>query len=302
MAVPAWVALAEALDGDVGSRAVRKLVSEDAAAVRDIVSAMVASPAEVCRLWHRNSAGKLTADPVQCNLVAHFFVARFFDGEAIQLRAHLIHQESEDQAHSHGASFFSHCISGAYTHEVWGKKTNAGKDQASEAQGDEAGPYYYETVRRTSSLNGSIFSESVRRSGDFVLLESLSHEHSAGGLYFFDAADVFHKVCARPEHLQIAATAQEAGGHRGAGGEAAAPIVTLVVRGKHGTFDGACFVTEGEPLPEEVRTDTLREFAGAEEEAQQFRIVQRALQAQQQGGPQAPGEQVDFGGTYREFL
>jgi hypothetical protein len=287
--VPEWVALAKALDSDVQGRAVRKLVPDDEVTVRGIVSAMMSNPADVCSLWKRTSDQGLTAGPVQCNLVAHFFVARFFDGEAVQLRAHLIHQESEDQAHSHGASFFSYCLSGAYTHEIWGKQNRSDCESESQkgqaAVASSADPCYYETVRRTSSLNGSQFSESVRRDGEFVLLKDLSHEHSASDLYFFDAADAFHKICARPEHLT-----QQVG--------EPAPIVTLVVRGKHGTFDGSHFVTENKPLPPEVRTDTLREFRGAEEETQQLGIVQAALKARQH----ALGTEGASRGVYREFL
>ena len=79
-----------------------------------LLQAMAKDPGQ---MWHKTAAGP-SSTAVVCNLVAHFFVARFFDGEAIQVRAHLITAESEDTAHSHASSFFSyllgHCVSGAY--------------------------------------------------------------------------------------------------------------------------------------------------------------------------------------------
>lgn len=72
------------------------------------------------------------------------------------------------------------------------------------------------------------------------------------------------------------------------------PIVTLVIRGKHSTFDDNNFVTIGEPLANEVRTCSIREFKDEKEEADQLGIVQSVLRSRK-------GASVDRG-TFREFL
>mmetsp|Transcript_27398 Transcript_27398/g.81643 ORF Transcript_27398/g.81643 Transcript_27398/m.81643 type:complete len:267 (+) Transcript_27398:91-891(+) len=234
-AVPAWVELASELDSRVSARPQPKLEAADAPAVRDVLAALGRDGAR--QLWTQTAEG-LRAAPAECNLVAHFFVARLYDGASVQVRAHLITRPSEDVAHSHGASFFSYCLAGRYRHELWRKVPGPGE------------ACYYETVRATSSTQGSLFDESVRRPGRFELDEERTHEHEQRDLYFMDAGDVFHKVCVLQEHMSKG------------------PVVTLVVRGKRATFQGSHFVTSGAPLAEDVRSHSLGALRDpAEEEA-----------------------------------
>lgn len=234
--MPQWVSLTNTLDDAIKQRTHNKLTHEDAPRVKEVLDAMLAtaSPEDTSRMWNKSFSGVHDA-AINCNLVAHFFVARLYDGEALQIRAHLINSESEDTAHSHGSSFFSYCLSGGYTHEIWHKlprSRNEGRDELC----------YFETVRTTSSLQGSTFSESVRRDGSFELAKDLTHEHERDDLYFFEAAHVFHKVCVRERHLKPDSD----------------PIITLVVRGKEKTFADSHFVTVRKPLSEEVRTRSVR--------------------------------------------
>jgi hypothetical protein len=180
VATPHWVTLANSLDSELKQRSEPKLVADDRTKIEPMLEMLMKAQSVNPAMWVR--AEEVSKDEVRCNLVAHFFVARFYDSEHLQIRAHLINQESEDNAHSHGGSFFSYCISGAYTHELWHKGHSV------------CGPGFYETVRQTSSLHGSEFAESQHQPGEFTLCSNSSHEHQRGDLYFFDAAPVFHKV------------------------------------------------------------------------------------------------------------
>ena len=193
---PKWVSLANNLDDVIGKREVNKLVSEDSETVVELLQSMY-SEVDGIQMWQKRGTDVLPSSDIRCNLVAHFFVARFYDGDNLQIRAHYINQESEDNAHSHGSSFFSHCISGAYTHELWGEmvpEVNVDESKAQVTVDEGKAPVYYETVRKTSSLEGSEFLQSVKREGRFSLLEELSQEHAKGDLYYFEATDAYHKA------------------------------------------------------------------------------------------------------------
>ena len=280
--LPHWVSLANALDDEVLQRPVPKLVAGDDDQVRQLLRAFCDDREH--EMWTKTAAHDTSA-AVRCNMVAHFFCARFYDGEALQIRAHLINDESEDNAHSHGASFFSHCLSGAYSHEIW-EKQPASKDAGSEEE------CFYETKRKTSSLNGSTFNDSVRKAGRFLLSSARSHEHQRNDLYYCEATDVYHKVCVRSEHLRQ-------------GGE---PIITLVVRGKRATFAGSHFVTVGAPLSEEVRHHSVRDFDDAHSERQRLGLVRQQMSIASQsssssadsGSACVAGEDM-FSGRFRVF-
>ena len=276
---PSWVTLASRLDAELSERVVPKLVPQDHSQVMGILGAMCGKerrPHET--LWKQTADGVLRPHPVKCNLVAHFFVARFFDGQSLQIRAHVIDRASEDNAHSHGASFFSHCLSGAYSHEIWEKKKPALAGNGPNDGGSPAPlpPVYYETVRTTSSLEGSTFSESTPRRGNFTMNSELSHEHLETDTYFCDAAPLFHKVCVREKHLH---------------GD---PNITLVVRGKHATYTDSHFVTVNTPLADEVRTKSVTDFDHERAEQTLLTLVQARLSgADLEGG--RPG------GAFRVF-
>ena len=110
--------------------------------------------------------------PVDCNKVAHFFVARVYDGKAVQLRIHLMDKESEDIAHSHPTAFFSYCLCGAYTHEIWRKEL---LDANYEGQMDPCSELIFETkrIKKEDPANTGdrkpVFLESFPRRGQFVL-------------------------------------------------------------------------------------------------------------------------------------
>lgn len=290
--LPHWVSLANALDDEVLRRPVPKLVAGDDDQVRQLLRAFCDDREH--EMWTKAAAHDTSAAAVRCNMVAHFFCARFYDGEAVQLRAHLINDASEDNAHSHSASFFSHCLSGGYSHEIW-EKEPASMDGGSEEQFEEQlEPCFYETKRRTSSLNGSTFNDSVRRPGRFLLSRPRSHEHRRNDLYYCEATDVYHKVCVRSEHLRQ-------------GGE---PNITLVVRGKQATFAGSHFVTVGAPLSEEVRHRSVRDFddeRGARSERQRLGLVRQQMSIASQsssagtdGSACAAGDDM-FSGRFRVF-
>lgn len=279
--LPHWVSLANALDNEVLQRTVPKLVAGDADQVRQLLRAFCDDREH--EMWTKTNAHDTSA-AVKCNIVAHFFCARFYDGEALQIRAHLINDESEDNAHSHGASFFSHCLSGAYSHEIWEKHP------ASTGGSDEC---FYETKRETSSLNGSTFNDSVRKAGRFLLSSARSHEHQRNDLYYCEATDIYHKVCVRSEHLRQ-------------GGE---PNITLVVRGKHATFAGSHFVTGGAPLSEEVRHHSVKDFDDPHSERQRLGLVQQQMSIASQsssssadsGGSACVAGEDMFSGRFRVF-
>jgi len=280
---PRWVTLANALDDSILKRPVRKLLASDAPKVKDICWAMCAQQdrddfltQHYCRKTgsdeiHRMPATEGLQDTVtgqamavsglRCNQVAHFFVARFYDGWAFQIRAHLLTDISEDNAHSHGASFFSHCVSGAYTHEIWekypwelekvaGSNTKKRKLQEGlwheEKDTETATPCFFETIRVSNSTSGSCrFSGSKRVNGRFE--SCFKHEHKQGDLYFMDAGPIYHKVCVRQHHLDRDA-------------QAPCPIVSVCFRDKESSYKDSHFVTVGSPLAEDVMTNSVQEF------------------------------------------
>eukprot|EP00928_Gymnodinium_smaydae_P021768 TRINITY_DN18529_c0_g1_i1.p1 TRINITY_DN18529_c0_g1~~TRINITY_DN18529_c0_g1_i1.p1 ORF type:complete len:316 (-),score=35.77 TRINITY_DN18529_c0_g1_i1:6-818(-) len=244
------------LDDDVAARPVRKLLPTDSGEVMKTLGGLMQHVSTVSgeqsqnqssndndslRFFIRNDKDDgVDSKDCLCNLVAHFFVARLYEGRAIQIRAHLLTHESEDNAHSHGSSFFSYAASGGYRHEIWEKQDSTSPNDM-----------IYESVRAGISTSSTpFFRDAQQRQGRLVLKEDLSHEHAVGDLYYLDAADIFHKVCVRPYHLKQ-------------------PVVSLVVRGKDRTFEDAHFVTR-EPLPDDTKYHSVRSLSPSRSERDMY--------------------------------